>query len=87
MPEARSAFGAAHRDQAERGDRLGLALEGQRRDGLDLDLVARQPIGERAEDDLAGAGGLLEPGRGVHRVAGDQPLAEARVAGDDLAAC
>ena len=85
VTESRSARGAADGDQPERGDGLGLALERQRRDGLDLDLVAREAVGQGPEDDLAGTRRLLEPRRRVDRVAGDQPLPGAGVAGDDLA--
>ena len=76
---------AANGDQPERGDGLGLALERQRRDRLDLDLVARKAVGQRPDDDLATTRRLLEPSRRVDRVAGDQPLPGAGVTGDDLA--
>ena len=76
---------AANGDQPERGDRLGLALERQRRDRLDIDPVARKAVGQRPDDDLATTSRLLEPSRRVDRVAGDQPLPGAGVAGDDLA--
>ena len=66
-------------------DRLGLALEVERGDGLDLDRVLDESVGRLAEEDLAGLGRLLEPGGDVHRVARDEPLAGARVAGHDLA--
>ena len=76
---------AAHADEPVGGYRLGLALQLERLDLLDLDVVADEPVRQRAEKDLALAGRLLEAGRDVDRVAGDEPLARGRVAGDDLA--
>jgi hypothetical protein len=65
-------------------DRLGLALQLQGRNRLGVDRVSHQPIGARPEDDLAGAGGLLEASRHVHGVAGDERLATGRIAGHHL---
>ena len=64
---------------------LGLALEGQWRDGLDVDRMSRKPIGQVADDHATGGGGLLQSGRDVDRVARDQALAEARIAGHHIA--
>ena len=72
------------RDQAERRDRLGLALQRQRLDGLCFDRVADQPMGRGAEQDLARRRGLFQPCGHVHRVPGDQPLPRRLVPGHDL---
>ena len=71
-------------DEPIRRDGFCLALQCERRDLLDVDLVASQAVGQVAEDDLAGPCGLLEPRRGIDGVAGDQPLAGRGVAGDHL---
>jgi hypothetical protein len=42
------------------------------------------PGGALADEDLAGCGGLLQPGGGVHRLAGDRQVATA-IGGEDLA--
>ena len=73
---------AVHREQAVGRDRLGLALQGQRLDRLDLDGILGQLQRRVADQDLARLGGLLEPGGEVDRVTGGQAL---RRAGDDLA--
>ena len=73
-----------HRQQPEGRDALRLALQLQRLDGLDLDLIADEPVRQLAEQHLALSGGLLEPGSRVDRIAGHEPLAGGRVAGDDL---
>ena len=65
--------GRVDRDEAVGGHRLALALGLDRIDRLDGDRVADQPEGEGAEQDLARCRGLLEPGRRVDRVAGDEP--------------
>ena len=72
----------ADREQAVRRDRLGLALGGDRLDGLDLDGVADQVPGLGTEQDLAGTCRLLEAGGGVDRVAGRERAARARRTGD-----
>ena len=64
----------------KRLDRLGLALDGQRRDRLGLDGVRDEPVGVAAEQDLARPRRLLEPRRDVDRVAGGE-----RAAGDGRA--
>jgi hypothetical protein len=73
-----------HRDQPEGEDGLRLALQGQRLRRLDLDRVADQPEGGLAQQDLARWGGLLQPGRRVHSVAGDQGLPARRISSHDL---
>jgi hypothetical protein len=74
-----------HADEAVGRDRLGLALQLERLDLLDLDAVLDEPVRQLAEQDLALAGGLLEAGGDVDGVACDEPLAGRGVAGDDLA--
>ena len=76
---------SAHADEPVGGNRLGLPLQAQRLDLLDLDVVADERVRERPDQDLALAGCLLEAGRDVDRIAGDEPLARGRVAGDHLA--
>jgi hypothetical protein len=71
-------------DQADTRDRLGLALERQRLDGLDLDRITDEVVGELSDQDLVRRRGLLEAGGGVHGIAGDQALAGRRVARHDL---
>ena len=73
---------AGDRNEAVRGQRLGLAFRLERRQQLDLDRVAHEPVGLCAEQHLAGRGSLLETRRDVDRVAGDERVARAR---DDLA--
>ena len=46
----------ADADEPVRGDGLGLPLELERLDLLDVDVVADEPVGEVAEEDLLGAG-------------------------------
>jgi hypothetical protein len=65
-----------------RGERFGLALRLDGRDGFRADRVAREADRRLAEQDLARRGSLLEPCRHVHRVPGDERLA---LLGDDLA--
>jgi hypothetical protein len=67
------------------GDALGLALELQRLDGLDLDGVPDEIVRWLPDQHLARRSVLFEPRRDVHRVAGDESLAGGDVAGDDLA--
>ena len=73
------------RDEPVCGHGLRLALELERLDRLDLDVVADEPVGEVAEEHFALAGRLLEPRSHVHGVARDEPLPGGRVAGYDLA--
>ena len=68
----------AYAEQAVHDDRLGLALERERLDRLDVHGVADQLVGRVPEQDLAGAGRLLEAGRDVDGVARREPLARAR---------
>src|SRR5439155_16908007 len=71
-------------DETERRYRLGLSLGGDRLHGLDVDGVADERPRCPADQDLARWRRLLEPRRGVHRVASDEGLAGRRVARDDL---
>ena len=64
---------------------FGLALELERLDRLDLDGRPHELVGELADEDLVGRRGLLQAGGGVDRVAGDEALTGAGVAGHDLA--
>ena len=73
-----------HVQEPECGDPLRLPLQLERLDGLDVDVVADEPVRQLSEQHLARAGGLLEARRGVDRVAGDEPLPRGRIAGDDL---
>ena len=73
------------RDEAVRGNALGLALQLERLDRLHVDVVADEAVREVSEEHLVLAGRLLEAGGDVHGVAGDEPLAGGRVARDDLA--
>ncbi len=76
--------GLPYAHESVRGYPLGLPLELERLDGLDVDVVAHQAVGEVAEEDLLRSGGLLQSCGDVDRVAGDEPLTRRRVAGDDL---
>jgi hypothetical protein len=73
------------RQQPEGGDRLPLALEGERSDRLDGDRVADQAPGRLAQQHLTGGGGLLQPGGEVDRVAEHQGVADVGIAGHHLA--
>jgi hypothetical protein len=59
-----------------------ISLRLYRRNRLDLDRAAYQPQRLFTEQDLAGLGGLLEPGGDVDSVAGGEPFLGPR---DDLA--
>ena len=72
------------REQAIRRDVLGLALEHERIDGLDVDRIAHQAMGELADQHLLGRCRLLQASGDVDRVARHQPLAKAGVPGDHL---
>jgi hypothetical protein len=63
---------------------LGLAFELERLDRLDFDRVADEAICQVSEEHLARRGRLLEAGRDVDRVPGDEALAGGHVPGDDL---
>ena len=56
------------------GDGFALALQVEGLERLDLHRVADQAVCGVAEDDLAGCGGLFEPGGHVHGVATDESL-------------
>ncbi len=66
--------GVAHVDQPVGGHALGLALELERLDRLDLDLAPHEAVGDLADEHLVGRRRLLEPGGDVDRVAGRQAL-------------
>ena len=72
----------AHAQEPVGRDRLGLALQLERLDRLDLDCVAGERERRRSDQHLARLGRLLQPRRDVDRVAGRQPLLGA---GHDLA--
>ena len=59
----------ADREQPVGGNALGLALQLERLDRLDLDGVAHEPVGRLADQHLVGRRRLLEPRRDVDRVA------------------
>ena len=59
---------------------LGLPLEREWLDCLDLDGVTNQPVGLLAEQDLARFGGLLETGGDVDRIAAGVELAAGGIA-------
>ena len=77
--------GVTHAEEPVRRNTLGLALQLQRLDGLDLDRVPDEPIGRLADQHVECGRGLLEPRGHVHRVARHEALCARRVAGDDLA--
>ena len=77
--------GRPHAHEPERRHRLGLALELERLDRLELGDVRDQLAGERPDQHLVRAGGLLEARGDVDGVAGDEPLPRCRIARDDLA--
>ena len=68
-----------------RRNALRLALELERLDGLHVDVVAHEAIRQVAEQYLLRARCLLEARGDVDGIAGDEPLAGRRVAGNDLA--
>ena len=72
-----------HVEKSERLHGLSLSLERERLDRLDTDGISNEDARLGADEDLAGAGRLLEPRSDVDRVAGDERLALA--ADDDLA--
>jgi hypothetical protein len=75
----------AHAEQAEGADGLRLALRLERRGLLGLDRIADQAVGRLADQDLAGSRALLEPGRDVDGVAGNERGVGRGAAGHDLA--
>ena len=73
-------------EQAPRaGHRPSLPLNVERPGRLHPDGVAHEPSRRVADQDLTGPGRLLEAGRDVHRVAGDEGLSVGWVAGHHLA--
>ena len=73
-------------EQPVGGDRLVLALHGQRLERLHDDGVAGEAVRHLADEDLAGRGRLLEALGDVDRLARHEALGTARVAGDHLTA-
>ena len=67
-----------HVDEAVRGNRVGLPLERERLDRLDLDRSARQAAASARRAGSRRAGGLLEPGGDVDRVARREALLASR---------
>ena len=67
------------------GTGLGLSWECERRERLGAHRVDDEPLRLCSDQDLAGAGRLLEPRRDVDGIAGRELLCGARVAGDDFA--
>jgi len=65
---------------------LGLALQGQRLEGDEVDSVRDGERGHLADDDTAGSGDCLEPRRGVDDVAGDGAALGTRLPEKRLAA-
>ncbi len=57
-----------------RGDRLGLALQADRLERLEVDRLPRRAVRPLAHHDRPHRGGRLEAGRGVHDVPGHDPL-------------
>ena len=74
----------AHAHEPVRRHSLGLALQLERLDLLDVDVVAYEAVREVSQQDLLRAGGLLEARRDVDGVARDEPLARGWIASDDL---
>ena len=70
-----STVSPATRTRRYAGDWLGLALEDERLDGLDIDRIAHEPVCEIAEQTSRGPR-LLESCRDVDGIAGHQPLAD-----------
>ena len=64
----------AHAQKPVGGDRLGLTLQLERLDGLDLGGIADQCERRASDQHLAGLRGLLQPRGDVHRIARCQPL-------------
>ena len=64
---------------------FGFALELKRLDWLYRHCIAHQAVSQLADQDFLGRRGLFQPGCDVDGVAGDQALAQARVAGDHFA--
>ena len=85
-PTIGSVAGSAGERPSDLGhlDRLALAAELEQLRPADLGGVAGRPQGPGRQEDLVGLGGLLDPGRGVHRRAGHPQVARPG-AGRDLA--
>ena len=71
-------------EQSKGSDRLAFALDHETIERLGSNHVAHEPVCVASQEDLARLRRLLQAGRDVHRVAGDQPLAGDWVAGDHL---
>ena len=63
-----------HSHEPIRGNRLGLALQLERLDRLDVDRVANERQRRLADQHLARLGRLLQPCRDVDRITGREPL-------------
>src|SRR5581483_5699287 len=85
QPTRDSLVGSAHAEQAEGRNALGLALELQRFDGLDLDRIPHQTVGGLSDEDLVSGRRLLEARRRVDRIPRDQSLTRRDVPRHDLA--
>ena len=83
LPAPRCLVG--EREQPPGRDRLALALGGDRFGGRGLDRARNETVRQLADQDAARRRCLLEPGRGVDGVAGDERLAARVIACDDLA--
>ena len=68
-----------------RRDALRLALQLERLDLLDVDVVPHEAVRQVTEQDLLRAGGLLETRGDVDGVSRDEPLSGRRIAGDHRA--
>ena len=68
-----------------RGDSLGLSLQLERLDRLDLDRLAGETVGQGADQDLHSACRLLESCGNIDRIPDDEMLSLGRIPGHDLA--
>src|SRR5581483_3319774 len=75
----------AHRQQTVRGHAFGFALELERRNWLDLDRVADQPIRGLADERFQGRRRLLQARGDVDGIARNESLARGVIASYDLA--
>ena len=75
----------SHRHEPERLYRLGLAVQLQRLDRIDLDRIPEQPPRQRPDQDLAVGGRLLQPGGNIDRIAGGERRPRPEITGHHLA--
>ncbi len=73
--------GLSRRDDFPDGDGLGLALENVLAQGAGVEIPLDEAVGGLGDDDAAAIGELLQPGRGVGRIA-DSRVVHAEVAAD-----